>query len=249
MLLVDRRLSQDSEAWRTLLFEQGIRGLHVFYELVLQTSEHPQFSIPVARRSPCSSRRQATATPKACYVCYKPTTTVLATAGTTDFLYTCDAHLADPGFASQLAEGADPGSTKRPGLNAEEIAKVKEEWEERQKHKQAREGKEKGKGEERGKGEEKDKGGEEKGEEAGKDSGRAEEGRAKAAKSPSLSTPGALSSTPSTGTSTPTHLRYALHRDIFSMRQAEHRKRRQTKQMQELAPKLPGAPRGPIPSS
>ncbi|KAG6826793.1 hypothetical protein H0H92_014376 [Tricholoma furcatifolium] len=81
--------------------------------------------------------RRATATDKACYVCYKPTTTVLATIDTTDFLYTCPGHLADRGFATQLG-GEDEGGRKM-GLTEEEIAKVKEEWEEKQRRKKEKE--------------------------------------------------------------------------------------------------------------
>ncbi len=39
-------------------------------------------------------RKAGTARP--CFVCRAGTTTVLATAGTQDFLYTCDKHLSDP---------------------------------------------------------------------------------------------------------------------------------------------------------
>ncbi|KAG6903322.1 hypothetical protein C0995_013075 [Termitomyces sp. Mi166 len=78
--------------------------------------------------------KRTAATAKACYVCYKPTTTVLATINTTDFLYTCAVHLTDQGFATILGGSTD-----------EEIAKVKEEWEEKQKRKgEEKEGKEKG---------------------------------------------------------------------------------------------------------
>ena len=76
-----------------------------------------------------------------------------------------------------------------------------------------------------------------------------ETGKDKSQMKDSANTP--LPSTPSapapTAAATPSHERYSLHRDIFAMRLAEHRKRRQTKQMQELAPRLPGAPRNPIP--
>ncbi|KAG5726396.1 hypothetical protein E4T56_gene3919, partial [Termitomyces sp. T112] len=68
--------------------------------------------------------KRTTATAKGCYVCYKPTTTVLATVGATDFVYTCPVHLTDRGFASVL------------GLMEEEIGKIKEEWEEKQKKKE-----------------------------------------------------------------------------------------------------------------
>lgn len=74
---------------------------------------------------------QTTATAKACYVCSRPTTIVLATINTTDFLYTCPGHLSDQGFASLVRDNPSPNTTLTP----EEIKKVKEEWEEKQKKK------------------------------------------------------------------------------------------------------------------
>jgi len=50
----------------------------------------------------------------------RPTTTVLATIKSEDFLYTCDGHLEDVNFASKIK------------VTVEEIAEVKREWEERQ---------------------------------------------------------------------------------------------------------------------
>ncbi|KAA1466078.1 DUF1742-domain-containing protein [Dentipellis sp. KUC8613] len=186
--------------------------------------------------------KRTAGTPKACYVCYKPTPTVLATANAVDFIYTCDAHLKDPGFATQLGDSGDgvsPGGAKKMGLSPEEIAKVKEEWEEKQRRKKEKAEKAKAEKEAAAKdGEKKD----EDKESAGKD---------KKSKSPSPmpKTPGSLPASPSgSGTPTPSHDRYALHRDLFAMRLNEHRKQRQSKQMRELAPKLPGAPRG-LPSS
>jgi len=87
--------------------------------------------------------KRTAATAKACYVCYKPSTTVLATINTTDFLYTCPGHLTDPNFATLLGES---GGAKTSGVSAEDIAKVKEEWEARQKIKLE---KEKAKGKEK----------------------------------------------------------------------------------------------------
>ena len=119
-------------------------------------------------------------------------------------------------------------------MSKEEIARVKAEWEAKEARKK-----------------DKDKDGQAKG--AGKSSGKdaegaseMEEGGKKGAKSPSV--PGGLSSSAaSSGTATPTtHKRYSLHRDFFAMRQAEHRRKRQTKQTQELVPRLPGAPHGSI---
>ncbi|ETW84257.1 hypothetical protein HETIRDRAFT_381711 [Heterobasidion irregulare TC 32-1] len=174
--------------------------------------------------------KRATATPKACFVCYKPTTTVLATASTIDFIYVCTTHLSDPGFATQLGESRDgigASAVKKIGLSAEEIAKVKEEWEEKQRLKKEKAEQKKDKDAVKDEG-------------TGKDKSQTKD----SANTPSPSTPSAPTPTAAT---TPSHERYSLHRDFFAMRLAEHRKRRQTKQMQELAPRLPGAPRNPIP--
>ena len=120
-------------------------------------------------------------------------------------------------------------------MSKEEIARVKAEWE----AKEARKKKEKENGAEGKK-------------EAGEDGKKKDKDEAKS-KSPSPSIPGGGSSSsssspagPSAG-ATPTHKRYSLHRDFYAMRQAEHRRKRQTKQMQELAPRLPGTPHGSLP--
>ncbi|THH33640.1 hypothetical protein EUX98_g507 [Antrodiella citrinella] len=175
--------------------------------------------------------KRAVGTPKACYVCHKPTTTVLATINTVDFIYTCDGHLTDPGFASQVGESTDGTSGARKlGVSPEEIAKVKEEWEERQRKKKEKE-KEKEKTEDKDKGKEK--------EDTGKEDDKP--GKSKST-SPSPSAAAPAASTPAA----PTHQRYTLHRNIFALRQTEHRRRRQTAQVKELAPRLPGAPRGGV---
>ncbi|KAH9482442.1 hypothetical protein JR316_0004542 [Psilocybe cubensis] len=171
----------------------------------------------------CYYKRTA-GTPKACYACYKPTTTVLATINTVDFLYTCPIHLTDSGFATLISDGEEKHT-----ISADEIAKVKAEWEEKQKKKLEKE-KEK----------EKEKDNKDKSEADKKD----KETKKEPSKSPPM--PGSLSATPSPSTPKGTHERYALHRDFFAMRQAEHRKRRQATQAKELAPRLPGAPKGDI---
>lgn len=148
----------------------------------------------------------------------------MATAQTVDFLYTCESHLKDPGFASRIAD--DPPT--KPVLSAEEIAQVKADWEKRQKRK-AESAKEKET--EKGKGDDKD-GGKSK-DESGKD---------KTTKTPPKVTSPTLSPTPQK----PSHEKYALHRDMFALRTTEHRKRRQTAQVKELAPRLPGAPRSSV---
>jgi AAA-ATPase Vps4-associated protein 1 len=109
---------------------------------------------------------------------------VLATINTVDFLYTCPGHLADSGFATSLG-----GSETRAEVSEEEIAKVKQEWEEKQR-KKLEEGKEKAMGKEKGK--EKDNEGE-------------------VSKPPKVP-----SSLPTSPPSTPSHERYALHRDYFA---------------------------------
>jgi len=145
----------------------------------------------------------------------------LATSQTIDFFYTCESHLKDLGFASRITD--DP--PLKPGLSAEEIARVKADWEERQKRK-AEMAKEKEA--ENGKGNDKD-GGKPK-DESDKD---------KTTKTPTSPTPAPTPQQPS-------HEKYALHRDVFALRNAEHRRRRQTAQVKELAPRLPGAPRSAV---
>lgn len=165
--------------------------------------------------------KRTAGTPKACFVCYRPTPIVLATAQTVDFLYACESHLKDPGFASRIAD--DP----KPALSAEEIAQVKTDWEERQKRK-AEKAKEKEKDGENGNGDDKD------------------GGKSKDDSSKDKTPPKAISPAPSTTPQQPTHEKYTLHRDIFALRTAEHRKRRQTSQAKQLAPRLPVTPRGAV---
>jgi AAA-ATPase Vps4-associated protein 1 len=53
----------------------------------------------------------------------------LATINTVDFLYTCPGHLSDQGFASLVSTS----DVSKAVVSAEEIAKVKAEWEEKEK--------------------------------------------------------------------------------------------------------------------
>lgn len=68
------------------------------------------------------------------YICLRQTTTVLATIDVLDFLYACENHLTDPGFASPL-----PSEPVKPQVSAEEIARIKKEYEEKQKAKKDKE--------------------------------------------------------------------------------------------------------------
>jgi len=141
----------------------------------------------------------------------------LATIQTVDFLYTCESHLKDPGFASRIVD--DPPS--KPGLSAEEIAQIKADLEEKQKRKA-----EKAKEKESEKGKDDDKDGSKPKDESNKDK-------------TTLPAPASTSQQPS-------HEKYALHRDLFALRTAEHRRRKQTAQAKDLAPKLPAAPRSTV---
>ena len=113
-------------------------------------------------------------------------------------------------------------------MSKEEIERIKAEWEAKEARKK-----------------DKDKDKDPKAKSGGKDAGgeaeKEEGGGKKGGKSPSPTAAGSGS-----GAATPAHKRYSLHRDFFSMRQAEHRRKRQTKQTQELAPRFPGAPYGSL---
>ena len=109
-------------------------------------------------------------------------------------------------------------------MNTEEIAKVKEEWEEKQKKKQLAENEKEKTVKEK-----------EKANEGGDDMRAANLKDGSKYKAP----PGE-----SLNPSTPMHQRYTLHPNLFTMRLAEHRKRRQMSQAKALAPRLPGVPRG-----
>ncbi|KAG6378889.1 AAA-ATPase Vps4-associated protein 1-domain-containing protein [Boletus reticuloceps] len=177
---------------------------------------------------------QTAATAKACYICYKPTVTVLATIDTADFFYTCPTHLTDHGFATR-APDPEP-EPKKPSVSPEEIAKVKEEWERKQRQKKDKEGQADGDGKNGAEGAPKDA--------EGKEADVATKADSKQEKKPVVAQG---PSSPEEPTTRPTHERYIVHRDIFALRTADHRRRRQAAQTKNLAPRLPGAPRGSLP--
>lgn len=167
---------------------------------------------------------------------------VLATIDTADFLYACPVHLTDRGFATR-APDPEP-EAKKVSPSPEEIAKVKQEWEEKQRQKkdkvQGKEGAQvDGDGKDAAGGVQKDAEGKQ------ADAGESVDG--KQDKLPANTVP-IPSASPSEGsTSRPTHERYVLHRDIFALRTADHRRRRQAAQTKDLVPRLPGAPRSSLP--
>ncbi|KAF2692246.1 DUF1742-domain-containing protein [Lentithecium fluviatile CBS 122367] len=70
---------------------------------------------------------------KACWICYKPTTSVLITPDSKDFFYTCVGHLSDRGFCQPDAdEAAAAAARKKKEELDREIEKVKKEFEEKQ---------------------------------------------------------------------------------------------------------------------
>ncbi|KAL5488304.1 hypothetical protein ACEPAI_6412 [Sanghuangporus weigelae] len=176
--------------------------------------------------------KRTAGTMKACFVCSRPTTIVLATKDSVDFFYTCDGHLKDAGFASLIGESGDSlAGARKLGVSDEEIQKIKEEYERRQQKKREKVDKEKDKSDDKGK----------------DDSKEETEGEKAKAKNTTSSSP-AQAPSQSSGTSTPTvsHQRYVLHRDIFAMRLGVHRKRRQVAKAKEVAPRLPSVPRAPV---
>lgn len=142
---------------------------------------------------------------------------MLATINTVDFLYTCPLHLDDRGFATKFKE--DPEGVK--GVTEEEIARVKAEWEAKQKNKSAKD-------------RDRDKG--------------APERSSKDNEEQQISQQLQRNSHQTIGSRATTliHDKYSLHRDFFAMRQAEYRKRRQVAQAKALAPCFPGAPLGQV---
>ena len=86
-------------------------------------------------------RSVADSASKACFICFKPTSTVLITPDNRDFFYVCPGHLNDKGFAQPL--GDSPASASSDGANAEtkvqndeleeEIEKVKQGYAEKMK--------------------------------------------------------------------------------------------------------------------
>ncbi|KAK8228400.1 VPS4-associated protein 1 [Phyllosticta capitalensis] len=93
-------------------------------------------------------RRVAETQAKACWICYKPSSSVLITPDNKDFFYICPGHLKDKGFCSPDADEAAALEEKKKKEELDkEIEAVKKEYEEKQLLKQEkRKKKEKEKG-------------------------------------------------------------------------------------------------------
>ncbi|MCJ1392230.1 hypothetical protein MMC18_005097 [Xylographa bjoerkii] len=72
-------------------------------------------------------RTVAESSSKPCYVCYKPTVSVLITPDNKDFFYACRGHLKDRGFCSPVI---DEAAKKKEELDRE-IELVKKDYEEK----------------------------------------------------------------------------------------------------------------------
>ncbi|OAL48795.1 DUF1742-domain-containing protein [Pyrenochaeta sp. DS3sAY3a] len=94
-------------------------------------------------------RRVADNASKACWICYKPSTSVLITPNNKDFFYICPGHLSDRGFCQPDAEEAASLAEKKKKQELDkEIEAVKKEYDEKQKlkrEKRKKDGKEKDK--------------------------------------------------------------------------------------------------------
>ncbi|KAE8310948.1 VPS4-associated protein 1 [Aspergillus transmontanensis] len=80
-------------------------------------------------------RRVADTAAKACYVCHKPSSSVMITPDNKDFFYVCPVHLKDRHFCSPIVDTEAEEKKKKEEALAKEIEKVKKEYEERQKKK------------------------------------------------------------------------------------------------------------------
>ncbi|KAJ9665090.1 hypothetical protein H2201_004750 [Coniosporium apollinis] len=93
-------------------------------------------------------RKVAASAAKACWICYKPSTSVLITPDSKDFFYICVGHLKDRSFClPDASEAAAIAERKKKEEMDREIEAVKREYEEKQKRKaEKRKAKEKSKG-------------------------------------------------------------------------------------------------------
>ncbi|GKZ35004.1 hypothetical protein AbraIFM66950_005443 [Aspergillus brasiliensis] len=80
-------------------------------------------------------RRVADTAAKACYICYKPSSSVLITPDNRDFFYVCPSHLQDRHFCSPIVDTEAAAAKAKEEAMAREIEKVKKEYEEKQQRK------------------------------------------------------------------------------------------------------------------
>ncbi|XRM47359.1 hypothetical protein ABZX51_010340 [Aspergillus tubingensis] len=80
-------------------------------------------------------RRVADTAAKACYICYKPSSSVLITPDNRDFFYVCPSHLQDRHFCSPIVDTEAAAAKAKEEAMAREIERVKKEYEEKQQRK------------------------------------------------------------------------------------------------------------------
>ncbi|KAJ5711595.1 hypothetical protein N7488_005751 [Penicillium malachiteum] len=80
-------------------------------------------------------RRVADTSSKSCLICYKPSTSVLITPDNKDFFYVCPAHLQDRHFCTPVVDKEGEAKRQKEEALANEIKKVKQEYEEKQRRK------------------------------------------------------------------------------------------------------------------
>ncbi|WVO15168.1 hypothetical protein L204_102812 [Cryptococcus depauperatus] len=156
-------------------------------------------------------------TAKPCYICMRPTTTVLATLKTEDFLYTCDGHLSDSGFVIQMTPFA---AEKKP--TEQDIQKVIADY-------HAREAKKKD-------AQSKDKAGSE-----NKDGDQPKEGTLSSSVAASSSSSSATAASPTTTETV--HRKYSLQSKIFEARKNELKRREMGVKARQVGQGLPQVPR------
>lgn len=165
--------------------------------------------------------------------------TLQANADVTDFMYICPSHLNDPGFAKPALSPSSTASTTTSTVPQSEIDKVKKEYEDRLERKKAASSSEK------------DKDKESKGWIASGFSGLGSLASSAASSASNSLFPPTPPSPPPTTASASTAVQtgpkaYILHRDIFSMRTTQARKKWEAKVAKERLQglNLPSAPRG-----
>jgi len=150
-------------------------------------------------------------------MCNRETRTVLWNPQ--DWLYTCDTHLTDPGFATLIVDPSPTAPAAKSALNEEELKKIKEEWEERQKKRK------------------------EAAASANKDGETKKDEMRAVTATENKKPPAQLFTSPN---AEPTHQKYTLHRQIFAMRVNALKKKQQASQAKAVAPRLPFVPRGGV---
>lgn len=77
-------------------------------------------------------RRVADTGARACYICHKPSSSVLITPDSKDFFYVCPVHLKDRNFCSAVVDAEEQEAKRKQEAMAAEVEKVKREYEEKQ---------------------------------------------------------------------------------------------------------------------